>query len=87
MITIDEAAQKWSCSKNTILSYVYKRYITGMCVDGEMLLLPDIKNRILHANVLMAAWIIIKHSYERFRENSLLMSTYWVYPKKSIMRI
>lgn len=43
MITIDEAAQKWSCSKNTVLSYVYKRYITGMCVDGEMLLLPDIK--------------------------------------------
>lgn len=43
MITIDEAAQKWSCSKNTVLSYVYKRYITGMCVDGETLLLPDIK--------------------------------------------
>ena len=54
MITIDEAAQKWSCSKNTVLSYVYKRYITGMCVDGEMLLLQDIKNRIFHANVLMA---------------------------------
>ena len=31
MITIDEAAKKWSCSKNTVLSYVYKRYITGMC--------------------------------------------------------
>ena len=27
MITIDEAAKKWSCSKNTVLSYVYKRYI------------------------------------------------------------
>lgn len=74
MITIDEAAQKWNCSKNTVLSYIYKRYITGMCVDGETLL-------------LMAAWIIIKHYYEQFRENSLLMSTYWVYPKKSIMRI
>lgn len=23
--------------------YAYKRYITGMCVDGETLLLPDIK--------------------------------------------
>lgn len=43
MITIDEAAKKWSCSKNTVLSYVYKRYITGMCVDDEMLLLPDIE--------------------------------------------
>ena len=43
MITIDEAAKKWSCSKNTVLSYVYKRYITGMCVDGETLLLPDIE--------------------------------------------
>ena len=43
MITIDEAAQKWSCSKNTVFSYIYKRYITGMCVDGETLLLPDIK--------------------------------------------
>ena len=43
MITIDEAVQKWSCSKNTVLSYIYKRYITGMCVDGETLLLPDIK--------------------------------------------
>lgn len=42
MITIDEAAKKWSCSKNTVLSYAYKRYITGMCVDGETLLLPDI---------------------------------------------
>ena len=41
MITIDEAAKKWSCSKNTV--YVYKRYITGMCVDGETLLLPDIE--------------------------------------------
>ena len=45
MITIDEAAKKWSCSKNTVLSYAYKRYITGMCVDGETLLLPDIENR------------------------------------------
>lgn len=43
MITIDEAAKKWSCSKNMVLSYVYKRYITGMCVDGETLLLPDIE--------------------------------------------
>lgn len=43
MITIDEAAKKWSCSKNTVLSYAYKRYITGMCVDGETLLLPDIE--------------------------------------------
>ena len=24
MITIDEAAKKWSCSKNTVLSYAYK---------------------------------------------------------------
>ena len=24
MITIDEAAKKWSCSKNTVWSYVYK---------------------------------------------------------------
>lgn len=43
MITIDEAAKKWSCSKNTVLSYVYKRYITGMCIVGETLLLHDIE--------------------------------------------
>lgn len=24
MITIDEAEKKWSCSKNTVLSYIYK---------------------------------------------------------------
>lgn len=25
MITIDEAAQKWSCSKNNVFSYIYKK--------------------------------------------------------------
>mgnify|MGYP000644712330 CR=1 FL=1 len=76
MITIDEAAKKWSCSKNTVLSYVYKRYITGMCVDGETLLLPDIENLIFRANVSTAACIITEHSCEQFRENGLLMSIY-----------
>lgn len=32
-----------AAAKNTVLSYAYKRYITGMCVDGETLLLPDIE--------------------------------------------
>ena len=42
MITIDEAAAKWSVKPKTVLDYIYKGYIPGIECKDNRLMVPDL---------------------------------------------
>lgn len=67
MITIDEAEKKWSCSKNTVLSYVYKDTLLACVQMARRCCYPILKSLIFRANVSTAVWIITGHSCEHKR--------------------
>ena len=58
-----------------------------MCVDGETLLLPDIKKPYIPRKRLDGSLDYYKALLRTIQKEQLLMSTYWVYQKKSMMLI